>query len=67
MCSMLEREIEEHDGYGMGFTHKIGDVVTIASEKLGALQNTVVLCHDAPPWNFGITALMRNLAQRQLL
>ena len=52
---------------GMGFTHKIGDVVTIASEKLGALQNTVVLCHDAPPWEFGISALTRNLAERGLL
>lgn len=58
---------QDRDGDGMGFTHKIGDVVTIASEKLGALQNTVVLCHDAPPWKFGISALMRNLAQRQLL
>lgn len=52
---------------GMGFAYKIGEVVTIALEKLGPLQNTVVLCHDALPWNFGITALMRNLAQRQLL
>ena len=51
----------------MGFTYKIGDVVTIVSEKLAALQNTVVLCHDAPPWKFGITALMRNLARRGLL
>ena len=58
---------QDRDGDGMGFTHKIGDVVTIASEKLGALQNTVVLCHDAPPWKFGISASMRNLAQRQLL
>jgi fumarylacetoacetate (FAA) hydrolase family protein len=57
----------DREGDGMGFTHKIGDVVTIASEKLGALQNTVVLCHDAPPWKFGITALMRNLALRGLL
>jgi len=58
---------QDRDSNGMGFTHKIGDVVTIASDKLGALQNTVVLCHDAPPWRFGITALMSNLAQRQLL
>ena len=51
----------------MGFTHKIGDVVTKPTEKLGALQNTEVLCHDAPPWKFGITALMRNLALGGLL
>lgn len=58
---------QDREGDGMGFTHKIGDVVTIASEKLGALQNTVVLCHDAPPWKFGMTALMRNLSERGLL
>lgn len=57
----------DREGDGMGFTHKIGDVVTIASEKLGALQNTVALCHDAPPWKFGTIALMRNLSKRGLL
>lgn len=58
---------KDREGNGFGFTHKIGDLVTIASEKLGALQNTVVLCHDAPSWKFGMTALMKNLAERGLL
>ena len=58
---------QDREGNGMGFTHKMGDIVTIASAKLGALQNTVALCHQAPAWNFGISALMRNLAQRGLL
>jgi len=54
-------------GNGLGCTYRTGDPVTIASEKLGALQNTVVLCHDAPSWKFGMTALMRDLAVCGLL
>ena len=52
---------------GEGFTHHAGDVVTISSAKLGALVNTVTGCDKAPPWEFGLTALMRNLARRGLL
>ncbi len=58
---------KDRDGEGMGFTHKMGDVVTIASEKLGALENTVTLSSKAPAWEFGIGALMKNLAARGLL
>jgi fumarylacetoacetate (FAA) hydrolase family protein len=59
--------IEDRDARGKGFTHKIGDVVTIASPKLGRLQNTVVHCADAEQWTFGAAALMRNLAKRGLI
>jgi fumarylacetoacetate (FAA) hydrolase family protein len=59
--------VEDRDEPGRGFTHKVGDVVRVSSEKLGALINTVVTCDAAAPWNFGITALMRNLAARGLL
>ncbi len=52
---------------GMGFTHAVGDVVEIASPKLGTLRNTVRHTRDLPPWNFGIGDLMRSLAQRGLL
>ena len=52
---------------GSGFTHKLGDVVTIASPKLGSLQNTVGHSDKLPRWTFGTTALMRNLAKRGLL
>lgn len=52
---------------GEGFTHKRGDVVTIASPRLGALINRVDFCHAIPPWRFGIVELMRNLAARGLL
>jgi fumarylacetoacetate (FAA) hydrolase family protein len=59
--------IEDRDAPGQGFTHHDGDVVTIASEKLGALVNVVTSCERAPPWTFGTAALMRNLAGRGLL
>jgi len=52
---------------GQGFTHKPGDMVCISSEKLGKLQNQVTFTNEAPPWEFGITALMKNLSQRGLL
>jgi fumarylacetoacetate (FAA) hydrolase family protein len=54
-------------GPGQGFTHEIGDVVRIASPKLGALVNTVTTSDQAPPWTFGARALMRSLAARGLL
>ena len=52
---------------GSGFTHKTGDIVTIATPTLGALVNRVTTSDKAPPWVFGPGALMRNLAQRGLL
>jgi fumarylacetoacetate (FAA) hydrolase family protein len=58
---------KDRDTSGQGFTHKVGDVVRIFSPKLGALENRVVHCDQAPPWEFGLSALMRNLAQRGLL
>ncbi|MBX5083463.1 fumarylacetoacetate hydrolase family protein [Rhizobium lentis] len=58
---------QDRDAPKQGFTHKIGDVVEISSAGLGALVNTVRLSTECPPWTFGISALMRNLAQRGLL
>jgi fumarylacetoacetate (FAA) hydrolase family protein len=59
--------VKDRDTPGQGFTHRLGDVVTIASDKLGALVNLVTTCDRAPPWHFGAAALMRNLAKRGLL
>jgi fumarylacetoacetate (FAA) hydrolase family protein len=59
--------VEDRDAPGQGFTHKIGDVVTIANPHLGSLTNTVRLSTECPPWAFGPSALMRNLAARGLL
>ena len=58
---------QDREEPGRGFTHKVGDVVRISSEKLGTLVNPVTTSRDAPPWRFGVRALMRNLAERQLL
>jgi fumarylacetoacetate (FAA) hydrolase family protein len=54
-------------GPGQGFTHEIGDVVRIGSDKLGALVNEVTTAALAPPWTFGTRALMRSLAARGLI
>ena len=59
--------IKDRDAPGAGFTHHEGDVVTIASEQLGALVNVVTTCQKAPPWTFGAGTLMRNLAKRGVL
>ncbi|MDR9784874.1 fumarylacetoacetate hydrolase family protein [Rhizobium redzepovicii] len=58
---------QDRDAPKQGFTHKIGDVVEISSAGLGALVNTVRLSTECPPWTFGISGLMRNLAKRGLL
>lgn len=59
--------IEDRDTPGAGFTHRRGDRVRIASERLGTLENRVTHCEHAPPWTLGIGALMHNLAARGLL
>jgi len=58
---------DDRDEPGRGFTHKIGDEVRISTPKLGTLSNTVSTSRDAPAWEFGTRALMRNLAARGLL
>ena len=57
----------DRDAPGMGFTHHIGDRVTISEPNLGALENIVRLSTEAPEWTFGTAALMRNLAGRGML
>ncbi|MGO4441234.1 fumarylacetoacetate hydrolase family protein [Rhizobium sp. RAF56] len=59
--------VEDRDVAGQGFTHKIGDIVTISNPELGALTNRVRLSTDCAPWTFGVSHLMRNLASRGLL
>jgi fumarylacetoacetate (FAA) hydrolase family protein len=59
--------IEDRDQPGGGFTHKLGDVVTIHSHWLGGLHNRVTHSESAPPWQFGLRAFINNLAQRGLL
>jgi fumarylacetoacetate (FAA) hydrolase family protein len=59
--------IEDRGAPGLGFTHKPGDLVRVSTERLGVLENKVTTCDKAPPWAFGLTDLMRNLAKRGLL
>jgi fumarylacetoacetate (FAA) hydrolase family protein len=66
-CGTMFSPIQDRDGPGQGFTHHIGDVVTIATPALGSLSNTIRLATEAPPWTFGASALMRNLAARGMV
>jgi fumarylacetoacetate (FAA) hydrolase family protein len=59
--------VEDRDEPGGGFTHKVGDVVTIRATELGALINRVNTSDRVPRWTFGTGALMRNLAARKLI
>jgi fumarylacetoacetate (FAA) hydrolase family protein len=58
---------QDRHGPGQGFTHVVGDRVTISAPELGALHNRVVHADQAPRWTFGIGALMRNLAGRGVI
>lgn len=59
--------VKDRDTVGGGFTHKDGDIVTISAPKLGTLVNRMKRTDSCPPWTFGTSHLMRNLAQRGLL
>ena len=59
--------VQDRDGPGQGFTHHLGDRVTISAPELGALRNVVRLATEVPEWTFGTVALMRNLAGRGLI
>lgn len=59
--------VADRDVKGEGFTHKVGDRVTIACDGLGALVSTVRLSTECAPWTFAASHLMRNLAARGLI
>ncbi|WP_291822207.1 fumarylacetoacetate hydrolase family protein [Bosea sp. (in: a-proteobacteria)] len=59
--------IKDRDTPGGGFTHKYGDIVTIAAPELGALVNRMKRTDHCEPWTFGASHLMRSLAKRGLL
>jgi fumarylacetoacetate (FAA) hydrolase family protein len=58
---------QDRHAAGEGFTHDVGDVVTIETASLGALVNRVDHSDAIARWTFGAGALMRNLAERGLL
>ena len=58
---------KDRHGPGLGFTHVVGDLVTIGTPKLGALVNRVNTSDRIAPWTYGAGALMATLAKRGLL
>jgi fumarylacetoacetate (FAA) hydrolase family protein len=54
-------------GPGEGFTHLVGDIVTVTTPQLGTLVNRVNTSDQIAPWTYGANALMRDLARRGLL
>ncbi|PUE11034.1 fumarylacetoacetate hydrolase [Limnohabitans sp. T6-5] len=58
---------QDRHGPGQGFTHVVGDVVSVSTPLLGTLLNQVTTSDQAPAWTYGTGALMRDLARRGLL
>ena len=48
-----------------GFTHKVGDIVSISNPQIGTLVNRVNFSEKFTPWTYGISDLARNLAKRK--
>jgi len=66
-CGTMFAPVQDRDAPGKGFTHKVGDVVTVGADKLGRLVNRMRHAQDCARWEFGTAALMRNLAKRGVL
>jgi fumarylacetoacetate (FAA) hydrolase family protein len=56
--------VQDRRGPGLGFTHELGDLVTVSSPRLGTLANRVNTSDRVAPWTYGAVALMRDLARR---
>ena len=57
---------QDRHGPGQGFTHVVGDTVAISTPQLGTLFNRVSTSDQAPPWTYGVRALMKDLTKRHL-
>ncbi len=49
---------------GEGFTHIVGDLVSVATPSLGCLVNRVNTTDRIAPWTYGLSALMYDLMKR---
>ena len=49
---------------GEGFTHVLGDIVSVSTPELGCLVNRVNTSDKIAPWTYGVLALMQDLAKR---
>jgi fumarylacetoacetate (FAA) hydrolase family protein len=59
--------VKDREGPGQGFTHKMGDIVSISTPSLGTLSNRVRLSTECPPWAYGASQLLRDLSRAGLL
>ena len=55
---------QDRHGPGQGFTHVVGDEVSVMTPRLGRLVNRVRLADEVAPWTYGVRALMQDLARR---
>ena len=53
---------QDRDVLGDGFTHRHGDVVTIANPRLGRLVSTVGPTEQLAPWTYGVRQLVADLS-----
>ena len=67
MTGTMFAPTDDRNEPGNGFTHHLGDAVIIFCPPLGALINRVNYCDKIAPWEFGATALFRNLTARKLI
>jgi fumarylacetoacetate (FAA) hydrolase family protein len=58
---------KDRHGPGQGFTHVVGDVVSVSTPKLGTLVNRVDTSDQIAPWTLGAGELMKSLARRGVL
>lgn len=56
--------VADRGAAGEGFTHHRGDIVRIASPRLGALTNIVEDSERCEPWTMGFRDLLARLARR---
>ncbi|HEY8047752.1 MAG TPA: fumarylacetoacetate hydrolase family protein [Ramlibacter sp.] len=56
--------VQDRHGPGLGFTHVVGDVVTVSTPALGTLANRVNTSDRIAPWSYGVRQLMKDLARR---
>ena len=57
--------IQDRAAKGQGFTHVEGDLVTVATPRLGRLTNRMRRSGACEPWDFGLTALIAALMRRK--
>jgi fumarylacetoacetate (FAA) hydrolase family protein len=67
MLGTMFAPVVDRETAGEGFTHRLGDIVTIATPLLGTLVNVVEHSEKCAPWSFGVRDLMSSLARRGVL